>query len=96
MHHRADLWPEPLAFKPERFVSGAAEYNTFAYLPFIAGPRNCLGQHLALLEGRIVLGTLMKRFKFKCVRGDDEAGLKDTKMIPISAAGGMHMTVEAR
>lgn len=91
VHHRADLWPEPLAFKPERFAEGAS-YDTYSFLPFIQGPRNCLGQHLALLEARIVLGTLVKKFAFKCVRGAD-AGEKHTKMIPIGPAHGMHMTV---
>lgn len=57
VHHRADLWPEPKQFRAERFLPGT-EIDTYSFLPFIQGPRNCLGQYLALLEARVVLGVL--------------------------------------
>lgn len=62
MHHRDDLWPEPMKFDPTRFMreDGQDHDDVFAFLPFIQGPRNCLGQHLALLEARLVLGTVVK------------------------------------
>ncbi len=58
VHHRPDLWPEPMRFKAERFLPGAPEVDPYSFLPFIQGPRNCLGQYLALLEARVVLGVL--------------------------------------
>jgi cytochrome P450 len=57
VHHRADLWPEPKSFRAERFLPGQ-EVDPYSFLPFIQGPRNCLGQYLALLEARVVLGVL--------------------------------------
>ena len=59
---------------------------------FIQGPRNCLGQHLALLEARVILGSLSKRFKFTSVR-QTNADICP-KMIPLGPAAGMWLTVE--
>ena len=55
VHHREDLWPDPMKYDPGRFV-GVDENEGFKFLPFIQGPRNCLGQYLAMLEARVVLG----------------------------------------
>ena len=52
----------------------------FKFLPFIQGPRNCLGQYLALLEARVVLGTLVKRYTFASASADN--GKKHTKVLP--------------
>ena len=93
VHHREDLWPNPLSFEPERFLDGKNdELGNYAYLPFIQGPRNCLGQYLALLEARVVLATLIRRFKFKSA--STKNGAKHTKAIPIAPADGMWFTVE--
>ena len=50
VHERADLWPEPMRFDPSRFSEALAPYT---FLPFIDGLRNCLGQHLSLLESKV-------------------------------------------
>lgn len=80
VHHRADLWPAPQAYQPERFLDTMPA--PFTFLPFIDGPRNCLGQHLALLETKIVLATLAQRFRFEAV-GGDRAGKKHPSMVPV-------------
>lgn len=51
VHERPDLWPEPMRFDPGRFEKSIAPYT---FLPFIDGPRNCLGQHLSLLESKVL------------------------------------------
>jgi cytochrome P450 len=56
-HRRADIYPDPLAFKPERFIdSPPANYE---YLPFGGGVRRCLGASFALFEMKVVLGTIL-------------------------------------
>lgn len=90
VHHREDLWEDPLTYKPERFI-GVDENEGFKFLSFIQGPRNCLGQYLAMLEARVVLGTLVKRFAFESASPNN--GKKHTKAIPIAPANGMHFTV---
>ena len=68
VHHRADVWPDPLTYKPDRFTQKDFDENEgFKFLPFIQGPRNCLGQYLAMLEARVVLGALVARYEFEPV-----------------------------
>jgi beta-ring hydroxylase len=78
VHHREDLWPAPEVYNPDRFLK---DPEPFAFLPFIDGPRNCLGQYLALLETKVVLATLAQRFNFTCV--GENAGRKHPSMVPI-------------
>ena len=59
MHRRADIYPDPLAFRPERFLEGQG--GTYTFIPFGGGVRRCLGASFAQLEMRIVLQTLARR-----------------------------------
>lgn len=54
LHRRPDLWDDPAVFRPERFLGQSASR---AFIPFGAGPRNCVGRDLAMLE--LVLATAM-------------------------------------
>jgi cytochrome P450 len=58
-HRRPDVYPEPLAFRPERFLEAAPE--TYAWIPFGGGVRRCLGAAFALYEMRIVLRMVVER-----------------------------------
>jgi cytochrome P450 len=65
-HRHAAFWPNPLAFMPERFSSAAAaNRHSYCYVPFGAGRHLCLGKHFALLEGQIILITLMQRCQLR-------------------------------
>ena len=59
MHRRADLFPHPLAFRPERFVESKPE--TYSWVPFGGGVRRCLGAAFASFEMRQVLGVVLSR-----------------------------------
>ena len=59
MHRRADLYPEPLAFRPERFL-GESPPGTYEWIPFGGGVRRCLGASFALLEMRVVLREALR------------------------------------
>jgi cytochrome P450 len=56
------LWKEPDAFNPSRFLDGAPLAHRYAYMPFGAGPRICIGAQLALTEACLVLATVVQRF----------------------------------
>ena len=59
VHRRADVYPDPLAFRPERFLEEPA--GTYTWFPFGGGVRRCLGASFALFEMRIVLQELVTR-----------------------------------
>ncbi len=62
-HRLPDLWPEPEAFKPERFHPETGQkYHPQAYFPFGAGSRICIGMPFANLEARILLATILQRY----------------------------------
>jgi len=66
VHRLASLWPEPETFRPERFEPGKEQQkNKFAFLPFGAGPRMCMGMSFAMMESQIILGTLLNRFRIR-------------------------------
>lgn len=69
VHWNPEFWPEPMKFDPGRFLDTQVveKRDPFTFLPFIAGPRNCLGQHLALLESKMVLSLLVQRYEFELV-----------------------------
>jgi len=66
LQRRANLFPEPEIFNPERFApQQEQQLPRYASIPFGAGPHICLGRHLALLEGQLILATLAQRLTFE-------------------------------
>ena len=69
LHHDARSFPEPEAFRPERFLPGAPAIPRGAYLPFGAGPHFCLGQHFATVEMAVVAAEIMRQFDLSLEEG---------------------------
>jgi len=65
LHRHKKLWDNPSAFMPQRFLPGAREnIERFAYLPFGAGPRVCIGASFAIQEAMIVLASVLRSVRF--------------------------------
>jgi cytochrome P450 len=67
LHRLEDQWGENAEeFRPERFsAENSKGRHPMAWLPFGVGPRNCIGSHFAMLQMKVVLGTLLQRYTFK-------------------------------
>jgi cytochrome P450 len=71
LHHSARNFPDPERFDPERFLpEREAARHRYAYLPFGAGPRICLGNHFAYMEAQLALAVILRRYSFDLL-GDD-------------------------
>jgi cytochrome P450 len=66
-HRRPDVWPEPLRFRPERFVG--TRPSPYEFFPFGGGMRRCLGMAFALYETKVVLATLFSRAELALATG---------------------------
>jgi len=71
---REELFSEPNSFKPERFdvVTTAEKLNPYAYIPFSAGPRNCIGQKFAMLEIKAIVANVLRHYEVDFVGDTSE------------------------
>jgi cytochrome P450 len=63
VHRDPRWWSEPERFRPERWAEPAKDRPKFAYFPFGAGTRICIGEHFAWMEGTLVLATIAQRWR---------------------------------
>lgn len=70
MHRDPDIYPDPTAFKPERFIETPP--GTYTWIPFGGGVRRCLGASFAQYEMRVVLSTLVSTLRIKAAEPASE------------------------
>ena len=76
LHRNEKYWEEPTKFDPYRFTQkNLEERDPFSYVPFSAGPRNCIGQRFALLEAKIYIFYVLKNFNLRSSQKEDDIEL---------------------
>jgi hypothetical protein len=92
VHHDPDIYPEPYAFRPERFLGKAP--GTYTWIPFGGGRRRCLGASFALLEMRIVIRTVLDRYEL--APANERREQTGRRSITFSPSGGASVIVRPR
>jgi cytochrome P450 len=94
LHRRKGLWDHPDAFDPSRFLGERRDQiDRFAYIPFGAGPRVCIGMAFAMQEGIILLAHFLRVFRFELVAGHQVMPMQRVTLRP---RNGMKMHVKRR
>ncbi|XP_046892693.1 cytochrome P450 4B1 isoform X1 [Hypomesus transpacificus] len=92
IHRNASVWENPHVFDPLRFLpENSCKRSPHAFVPFSAGPRNCIGQNFAMNELKVVVAQTLKRYHLI------EDPTKKPKMLPrliLRSLNGIHLKIE--
>lgn len=94
IHRRASLFPDPNAFRPERWLDGSTNgLPAQAYIPFGTGPRLCIGRSFALLEMPLVVATISQRYRLYPVPGE---AVVPEPLVTLRPRNGVRVVAEPR
>lgn len=94
MHHNQNYFPDPFKFDPERWTPERRTIRPkFSYFPFGGGPRLCIGEHFAWMEGVLVLATLAQRWRLRLAPGHP---IELQPLVTLRPKYGMKMILEPR
>lgn len=91
LHRHPEFWERPERFEPDRFDrERRAQRPRYAYIPFGAGPRFCVGNHLGMMEAVFVIAMVMRELRLELPRG---ASVVPEPMLSLRVRGGLRMSV---
>ncbi|GJM41543.1 MAG: cytochrome P450 [Ardenticatenaceae bacterium] len=94
LHRHPEFWPEPEKFDPERFTpKQESARHRYAYIPFGAGARKCIGDQFALMENMLILPMTLQQFRLQLVA---DHPIEEHALITLRARHGILMTASKR
>ncbi|CAG5118710.1 unnamed protein product [Candidula unifasciata] len=95
LHRNALVWEAPDEFRPERFLpENTKDRDSFAFTPFSAGSRNCIGQNFALNEEKVLIARILYRYKVELA--DDGPPVERMVTAVLKAEHGIHLRLQLR
>lgn len=94
LHRKADIFPDPLRFDPDRFLpENEAAMHRFAYLPFGGGARICIGNTFTMMEMHLIVATVLREFHLRMDEGQE---IELQAQVTMANKTGMHMHLKKR
>lgn len=93
VHRNPTLWPDPESYQPNRFL--ALDHNMdavqYSFIPFSAGPRHCLGQHISLTEAQFIVSYLLSNVEMELA--PEASGMPHKYVVPVVPENGLPVKV---